>query len=56
VKPRLVSAAITLGVGGVAVVLVLQVLSAGGLHDPLTHGGLGARVLDIAVLVFREGL
>jgi high-affinity iron transporter len=56
VKPRLVSAAITLGVGGVAAVLVLQVLRAGGLPDPLTHGGLGARVLDIAVLVFREGL
>jgi len=56
VKSRLVSAAITLGVGGVAAVLVLQVLRAGGLPDPLTHGGLGARVLDIAVLVFREGL
>jgi len=56
VKSRLVSAAITLGVGGVATVLVLQVLRAGGLPDPLTHGGLGARVLDIAVLVFREGL
>ena len=28
----------------------------GGLPDPTGHDGLGARVLDIAVLVFREGL
>jgi high-affinity iron transporter len=52
----LVSAALTLAVGSVAAVLVLQVLRAGGLPNPLTHGDLGARVLDIAVLVFREGL
>jgi high-affinity iron transporter len=56
VKSRLVSAAVTLGVGLVAAVLVLQVLRTGGLPNPLTHGDLGARVLDIAVLVFREGL
>jgi high-affinity iron transporter len=56
VKSRLVSAAVTGGVGLVATVLVLQVLRAGGLPNPLTHGDLEARVLDIAVLVFREGL
>ena len=55
-KSRLVSAAVTLGVGLVAAVLVLQVLRTGGLPNPLTHGDLEARVLDIAVLVFREGL
>ncbi len=46
----------TAGVGVVAAVLVLQVLRAGGLPNPLAHGDLGARVLDISVLVFREGL
>jgi high-affinity iron transporter len=50
----------TIGVaaGAVAVsaVLVLQVLRTGGLPDPTGHGDFGARVLDIAVLVFREGL
>jgi high-affinity iron transporter len=56
VKSRLVSAAVTLVVGLVAAVLVLQVLRTGGLPNPLTHGDLEARVLDIAVLVFREGL
>ena len=55
-KSRLVSAAVTLVVGLVAAVLVLQVLRTGGLPNPLTHGDLEARVLDIAVLVFREGL
>ncbi|MEN3336538.1 MAG: high-affinity iron transporter [Acidobacteriota bacterium] len=59
--PRLTRAplaALTLILGGalVAAVLVLQVLHAGGLPDPTAHGQLGARVLDIAVLVFREGL
>jgi high-affinity iron transporter len=56
VKSRLISAAVTGGVGLVAAVLVLQVLRTGGLPNPLAHGDLGARVLDIAVLVFREGL
>jgi high-affinity iron transporter len=56
VKSRLVSAAVTLGIGLVAAVLVLQVLRTGGLPNPLTHGDLEARVLDISVLVFREGL
>jgi high-affinity iron transporter len=56
VKSRLVSAVVTLGIGGVAAVLVWQVLRAGGLPNPLAHGDLEARVLDIAVLVFREGL
>ena len=55
-RSRLVSAAVTLGIGGVAAVLVWQVLRAGGLPNPLAHGDLEARVLDIAVLVFREGL
>jgi high-affinity iron transporter len=45
-----------LGVGAVAVVLVMQVLRTGGMPDPLAHGDFAARVLDIAVLVFREGL
>jgi len=49
---------IGLAAGAVAVtaILVLQVLRAGGLPDPTGHGDFGARVLDIAVLVFREGL
>ena len=50
----------TLGVAAgalaVAAILVLQVLRTGGLPDPTGHGDFGARVLDIAVLVFREGL
>ena len=37
-------------------VLVLQVLRTGGLPDPLHRVAFDARVLDIAVLVFREGL
>jgi len=56
VKSRVLSAAVALGVGLVVAVLVLQVLRAGGLPNPLAHGDLGARILDIAVLVFREGL
>ncbi|HWK09974.1 MAG TPA: FTR1 family protein [Vicinamibacterales bacterium] len=34
----------------------MQLLRAGGLPDPLVHMDFGARVLDITVLVFREGL
>jgi high-affinity iron transporter len=56
VKSRILSFILTLGVGAVAAVLVLQVLRTGGLPNPLAHGDFGARVLDIAVLVFREGL
>jgi high-affinity iron transporter len=44
------------GAVGVTAILVLQVLRTGGLPDPTGHGDFGARVLDIAVLVFREGL
>jgi high-affinity iron transporter len=47
---------LTLSTAAVAAILVLQVLRTGGLPDPLGHGDLGARMLDIAVLVFREGL
>jgi high-affinity iron transporter len=46
----------TAGAGAVAAILILQVLRTGGLPDPTGHGDFGARVLDIAVLVFREGL
>jgi high-affinity iron transporter len=56
VKSRLLNYLLTFGVGLVAAVLVLQVLRTGGLPSPLEHGDFGARVLDIAVLVFREGL
>ena len=55
-KSRILSFALTLGVAAVAAVLVLQVLRTGGLPNPLAPGDFGARVLDIAVLVFREGL
>ena len=55
-RPSLLTAALTLGAAGVAAVLILQVLHTGGLPDPMGRSGLGARVLDIAVLVFREGL
>ena len=55
-KSRILSSVLTLGVALVAAVLVLQVLRTGGLPNPLGHGDFGARVLDIAVLVFREGL
>jgi high-affinity iron transporter len=56
VKSRLVSVLIAAGVGTVAAILLLQVLRTGGLPDPLAHRDFGARILDIAVLVFREGL
>ena len=55
-KSRVLSFFLTLGVATVAAVLVLQVLRTGGLPNPIAHGDFGARVLDIAVLVFREGL
>src|SRR4029079_15976496 len=48
--------AVALGAVAVGAILLLQVLRTGGLPDPLGHGDLGARMLDIAVLVFREGL
>jgi high-affinity iron transporter len=48
--------AVLTGAGVVAAILLLQVLRTGGLPDPTGHGDFGARVLDIAVLVFREGL
>jgi high-affinity iron transporter len=48
--------AVSLGAAAVAAILVLQVLTAGGLPDPTGHADFGARVLDISVLVFREGL
>jgi high-affinity iron transporter len=44
------------GAAAVTAILALQVLRTGGLPDPTGHGDFGARVLDIAVLVFREGL
>src|SRR3954467_5690633 len=47
---------LTIGATAVAAILILQVLRTGGLPDPTGHGDLGARVLAIAVLVFREGL
>jgi high-affinity iron transporter len=56
VKSRILSVVVTLGIAAVAAVLVLQVLRTGGLPNPLSRGDFGARVLDIAVLVFREGL
>jgi high-affinity iron transporter len=37
-------------------VLLMQLLRAGGLPDPLARMDFGARVLDITVMVFREGL
>jgi high-affinity iron transporter len=45
-----------LAAAAVAAVLIMQLLVAGGMPDPTGRDGLGARVLDIAVLVFREGL
>jgi high-affinity iron transporter len=56
VKSRLSSVLAVFGVAAVAAVIILQVLRAGGVPDPLAHGDFSARVLDIAVLVFREGL
>ena len=44
------------GVATILAVLCLQALVAGGITDPLGQSAFGARVLDIAVLVFREGL
>ena len=44
------------GIAAVAALLVFQVLRTGGLPNPTAHGDFEARVLDIAVLVFREGL
>ncbi len=55
-KTRVLSALVTAGVAAVAGILVLQVLKTGGLPNPIAHADFGARVLDIAVLVFREGL
>ena len=55
-KSRLFSLLAAAGVAAVALILVLQVLRTGGMPDPLSHRDFGARVLDIAVLVFREGL
>ncbi len=52
----LTAIAVVTGAAAVASILVLQVLTTGGLPDPTGHGDFGARVLDIAVLVFREGL
>jgi len=53
---RFPSIVLCAGAAAVAGVLVLQVLRTGGLPDPIGHSDLGARVLDISVLVFREGL
>ncbi|MGH9410833.1 MAG: FTR1 family iron permease, partial [Vicinamibacterales bacterium] len=55
-KSRLASGLIGGGIAAVAALLVFQVLRTGGLPNPTTHGDFEARVLDIAVLVFREGL
>jgi high-affinity iron transporter len=52
----LITVPLTAGAAAVAAILILQVLRTGGLPDPTGHGDFGARVLDIAVLVFREGL
>jgi high-affinity iron transporter len=52
----LTTVGVVLAASAVAAILLLQVLKTGGLPDPTGHGDLGARVLDIAVLVFREGL
>src|SRR3954452_22174573 len=55
-RASLTAVSLALGAAAVASVLILQVLHTGGLPDPTVHGQLGARVRDIAVLVFREGL
>jgi high-affinity iron transporter len=55
-RASITAVSLALGAAAVASVLILQVLHTGGLPDPTVHGQLGARVLDIAVLVFREGL
>lgn len=56
IRPSFTTLAVMLGAAAVAAVLILQVLLTGGLPDPTGQGRFGARVLDIAVLVFREGL
>lgn len=55
-KSRLGSTLIASGITAAAALLVFQVLRTGGLPNPTAHGDFEARVLDIAVLVFREGL
>lgn len=52
----LTTVGLAVGALAVAAILLLQVLRTGGLPDPTGHGDFGARVLDISVLVFREGL
>src|SRR3954471_17264696 len=52
----LTTVGVVVAAAAVATILLLQVLRTGGLPDPTGHGDFGARVLDIAVLVFREGL
>ena len=47
---------LTLAAIVVGAVMVWQALAAGGDPDPLAAGASGAKVLDIGVLVFREGL
>jgi high-affinity iron transporter len=47
---------VVIAAAAVATILLSQVLRTGGLPDPTGHEDFGARVLDIAVLVFREGL
>jgi high-affinity iron transporter len=47
---------LTLGALVVGAVMVWQALATGGNPDPLARGASGTGVLDIGVLVFREGL
>jgi high-affinity iron transporter len=51
----LVRVALTLAAAAVAVVMIWQAVTAGGAPDPLASRS-GSAVLDIGVLVFREGL
>lgn len=44
------------GLAAVILVLLVPALVVSGMPDPLGHDALAARVLDIAILVFREGL
>ncbi len=54
---RLLAAALVLGAALVVSILVWQALTTGGNPDPLAAKGRGpAAAVDIAVLVFREGL
>lgn len=55
-KSRLLSGSLVTGIVLVLALLAFQVLRTGGLPNPTSHGDFEARVLDIAVLVFREGL